>query len=166
MKVLLIFFALLPACALAQVDSQFGLGIGTQYGGALGLKYSLNLDSDKLYIGAGRADLFDEEERYGVTLGWENLLNDHHALGIAVRTRTKPDRHGNYVINDNGQPEVIGVKDGYETFVAGTYTYYFDSPKDADFLTGVSVGKEYRHDNVVSEFRSGVNYGVFFGYQF
>lgn len=166
MKALLVLIALLPACALAQVDSQFGLGIGTQYGGALGLKYSLNLDSSKLYIGAGRADFFDENEKYGVTLGWENLLNDHHALGIAVRTRTMPGG-GNYVlIDDLGQSQSVGVKDGYEAFVNGTYTYYFDSPKDAGFLTGVSIGKEYRRDNVVSEFKSGIGYGVFFGYQF
>ena len=157
----------LPALAQADVDSQFGLGLGTQYGGVAGFKYSLGNTSNKFYVGAGRADFFHgDKEEYGLTLGWEKALTEKHSLGVALRTRTLQGG-GNYLIDsNNGQPVYAEVKDGYESFAAGTYTYYFNNSQETGFLTGLSAGKSYRRNNVRSDFRSGMEYGVFFGYQF
>lgn len=168
MKTLAVIFLLIPTLALADMDSQFSLGLGTQYGGAAGLKYSLSGESDKFYIGAGRADFFDRNygERYGITLGWERLLSDNHAIGIAVRTRTDP-RDGAYITQTvDGQTERREFKSRYDSFIAGTYTYYLNSATEAGFLTGVSVGATYYKSNVRSSFRSDPDFGVFFGYQF
>lgn len=166
MKKLVVFCAILPSFAMADTDTQLGLGMGTQYGGFAGVKYSANMDTNKFYVGAGLSDVPHGTYRYGLTLGWETALTDKHALGIAVRTK-ELDGGGNYIIGsypDNFT--TVPVKDGYESFIGATYTYYFNKSIESGFLTGLSAGKTYRHNNVQNELRSGMDYGVYFGYQF
>ncbi|MCA0892258.1 hypothetical protein [Microbulbifer agarilyticus] len=171
MKQLFLIILLLPITALAdtssQFDTQFGLGLGTQYGGVAGLKYSIRGNSNSFYIGAGRADFFkSDDERYGLTLGWEKSLSEHHAIGVAVRTRTDP-LDGAYIATTiDGQPAYMEAKGRYESFLAGTYTYHFKPSSEPGFLTGVSIGKTYSASNYRNEFLSGLDYGMHFGYQF
>lgn len=167
MKKLAILCSVVPTLAMADIDSQFGLGLGTQYGGFAGIKYSANLDSNKFYVGAGFSKPPHDNDEYGVTLGWERALTDKQAVGFAARTRKLSTGGGNYIIGSypDDFTTVVG-KDGYESFIAATYTYYFTKPTESGFLTGLSAGKTYRKNNVVSEFRSGMEYGVYFGYQF
>lgn len=158
---------LLSSLVHADVETHFGVGVGTQYGGGPGLKYSLGNTTNKFYVGAGRTDFFrGGVEEYGVTLGWEKSLTKKHSLGMAVRTRTLLGGGSYQIDSDSGQPVYSPVKDGYEAFAAGTYTYYFKDAQESGFLTGLSLGKSYRRNNVQSEFKSGMEYGLFFGYQF
>jgi|GEM_PF-660617 len=168
MKQLAVIFALFPVCALADMDSQYGLGLGTQYGGVAGLKYSLSGESNKFYVGAGRADFFhtDEPEEYGLTLGWERALNEKHALGLALRTQTSDGEGYYYPAGYFGLEERTRREDGYEAGLFGTYTYYFSGTHQSGFVAGANIGKLYRKDNVASYFRSGTFTGVHFGYQF
>ncbi|HEY8568994.1 hypothetical protein [Microbulbifer sp.] len=168
MKLLVAIFALFPVCAFATTDSQFGVGLGTRYGGILGLNYSLSGELDKFYIGAGRADLFrkDEPESYGLTLGWERAMNENHALGFAFRTRTINGEGLYYPAGYFGLEESTEKKDGYETSLFGTYTYYFSGTNQSGFLTGANIGKSYYKDNVRSDYKDGVAIGLHFGYQF
>ncbi|WP_288130279.1 hypothetical protein [Microbulbifer sp.] len=165
MRILTILLALFPAWASAAFDSQFGLGTGTQYGGAVGMKYSLNGENNKFYIGAGRSDFFEGDEDYGLSLGWENALTNKHSLGLGIRTKTRPVG-GYYLTGTAEQPRRKELKKRYESFVAGTYTYYFTSNNEPGFLTGLSVGKTYQETNITSGFKSGIEYGAFLGYQF
>lgn len=164
MKRMAIFCSILPTLAVANVEHQVGIGLGTQYGGLAGIKYSIKADTDKVFMGIGFADRTDEE--YGITLGWEKALTEKHALGLAIRTKSRQGG-GNYLTDPyTTPPTYTPVKDGYESFIAGTYTYYFRSSSDAGFLTGLSVGRSYIHNNVRDEFLSGMEYGLHFGYQF
>lgn len=168
MKLLAVLFALFPVCALAQMNSQFGMGLGTQYGGVAGLKYSLSGESDKFYVGAGRADFFhsDDPEEYGLTLGWERALNEKHALGLALRTKTWDAEGLYYPAGYYGLDTLTRKKDGYEYGMLGTYSYYFSGTHQSGFVAGANIGKLYRKDNVASYFRNGAFIGAHLGYQF
>ena len=171
MKKIFIAALLAPTTALAdfgeQFDSKFGVGLGTQFGGVAGFNYSLRNNANNFYIGAGRADFFEgDNERYGLTLGWEKLLSDRHSIGVAVRTRTNP-LDGAYIATTPGDPTTyMEAKGRYESFFAGTYTYHFKPSSEPGFLTGVSVGKTYENSNYRSGFNSGLDFGMYFGYQF
>ncbi|MFC6979124.1 hypothetical protein ACFQH7_10090 [Microbulbifer taiwanensis] len=154
--------------SMADVDSQFGLGLGTQYGGLAGIKYSATMDNDKIYLGAGLASpSSDRNIAYGISIGWEKALTDKHALGLAVRTKKREGGgYRSYWDSDATPPTHIHAKKRYESFVAATYTYYFNNAYEAGFLTGLSAGKTYMNTNVKKEFESGMEYGLYFGYQF
>ena len=166
MKNLALLFILFSPVTFALDNSQIGLGLGTQFGGGIGVNYSLSSDSGKYYLGAGRSDAFLGNESYGVTIGWEKAINQKHAWGIALRTRT--GNGGSYYQFDSQNNEVreIEVSRGYRTFLAGTYTYYFRESTSPGFLTGISVGREYRKNNLISDLRPGFLYEISFGYQF
>ncbi|WKD49405.1 hypothetical protein [Microbulbifer spongiae] len=166
MKNLFLIFFFFPAIALAEVDSQLGFGLGTQYGGFVGFKYSIRSDSNTFYAGLGLADPTDEE--YGFTLGWEKNLAEKHAFGFLVRTKESKSFTGVVYLSD---PSVtpsrkIILKDGYESFFAGTYTYYFNRFDEPGFSIGVSAGKSYFNRNLKDGFGDDIEYGAHFGYQF
>lgn len=163
MKILAAICTLIPALAFAATDTQFGLGLGTQYGGLAGFKFSIDLDSSKLYAGAGLGGQGTSStgEEYGFSLGWEKALTNQHALGIVVRTKRPQDNelalspapYGTYKIR-------------YESFIGANYTYYFRDADTSGFLTGLTVGKSYLSTNREQVFESGMDYGFHFGYQF
>lgn len=167
MKKLAVLCAIIPSMAMADTNTQLGLGLGTQYGGFAGIKYSANLDKNTFYVGAGFSKPPHDNDQYGVTLGWERTLTDKQALGFAARTRKWSTEGANFIIGsypDNFT--TVAGKDGYESFIAATYTYYFTRSSEPGFLTGLSAGKTYQNNNVISKFQSGMEYGVYFGYQF
>ncbi|WP_299592076.1 hypothetical protein [uncultured Microbulbifer sp.] len=172
MKKLFIAALLAPSTALAdfgtQFDSKFGLGLGTQYGGVAGLQYSLSGESDKFYIGAGRADFFESDypDEYGLTLGWEHALTEKQTFGLALRTSTEDGRGAYYQAGYAGLEEATEKKDGFEYGLFGSYSYYFSGIHQSGFVAGANLGKLYRKDNVRSEFRNGTAVGVHLGYQF
>lgn len=177
MKQLALLGALLPSLAMADIDTSFGLGLGTQYGGFAGIKYSAGINTHKFYVGAGFANLpRAHDDEYGLTLGWEKALFDRHSLGLAIRTKKDDIPGGFYPDPTSDQPTLVPYKDTYRSFIAATYTFYFNSYDEAGFLTGLSVGKTYRHNSVTDHpeyflepregFDSGVEYGLYFGYQF
>ena len=166
MKKLLLLLILFSPATFALNNSQIGLGLGTQFGGGLGVNYALNSDLGKYYLGAGRTDAFLGNESYGVTIGWEKAITQKHAWGIALRTRT--GNGGSYYQFDYQANEVtrFDVSDGYRAFLAGTYTYYFQESTSPGFLTGLSIGREYRKNNLISELKPGFVSEISFGYQF
>lgn len=166
MKKLAVLCAIIPSMAMADTDTQFGLGLGTQYGGFAGIKYSLSMDTNKVYVGAGLAGYTSGDDQYGITLGWEKALTDNHTLGLAVRTKKQESGSGYFVDGSTTPPSLVPMKKRYESFIAATYTYYFGKSTEAGFLTGLSAGKTYKNTNVEQEFKSGMEYGVYFGYQF
>lgn len=164
MKKLALLSALLPSLAIADVDTSFGLGLGTQYGGLAGFKFSVTLDNNSLYAGAGLATHPDRGA--GVTLGWERALHDKHSVGVALRTRETWDAR--YRFHPETGTRLLDYDDdgAFESRLSGTYTYYFSGTGQAGFLTGLSAGKTYRHTDWSDGFRSGMEYGFHFGYQF
>lgn len=167
MKKLAILCAALPSLAAADVDSQLGLGLGTQYGGFAGFKYSVNLDANKVYVGAGLAGpTGDRDHEYGITVGWERALTERHALGLFVRTKKRESGDGVFLDYSTTPPTISPMNKRYESFIGGSYTYYFTGSGEPGFLTGLSAGKTYKNTNIKSEFESGIEYGLHFGYQF
>ncbi|WP_323844701.1 hypothetical protein [Microbulbifer magnicolonia] len=167
MRTVVVLCAILPSLAMADVDSQFGLGLGTQYGGFAGFKYSMSLNTNKIYVGAGLAGpTGDRDDVYGVTLGWEKAITDKHALGLFVRTKKRENGDGVYLDYSTSPPDIVSMNKRYESFIGGSYTYYFGKSSEAGFLTGLSAGKTYENTNVKKEFESGIQYGLHFGYQF
>ncbi|SDJ54480.1 hypothetical protein [Microbulbifer yueqingensis] len=163
MKIIAAVCALLPSLAMAATDSQFGLGLGTQYGGLAGFKYSVDLGSSKLYAGAGLAGQGTSSmgREYGFSLGWEAALTDRHALGLVVRTKRPQDNEVALSPAPYGRYKVR-----YESFIGPSYTYYFRGSDQEGFLTGFTAGKSYLSSNRDQEFKSGLDYGFHLGYQF
>lgn len=165
MKNLLLICFFFPAIASAEVNSQLGFGLGTQYGGLIGFKYSIRSDSNTFYTGFGLADSTYEE--YGFTLGWEKNLAEKHAFGFLVRTKESKSLTGASITDSSVTPSrKIILKDGYESFLAGTYTYYFSRFDEPGFSIGVSAGKSYFNRNLKDGFSDDIEYGAHFGYQF
>ncbi|WP_237065511.1 hypothetical protein [Microbulbifer guangxiensis] len=164
MKKLALISALLPCLAMADVDTSFGLGLGTQYGGLAGFKFSVNLDNNSLYAGAGLAS--HPDSRAGLTLGWERAMFEKHSFGLAFRIRETWDAQ--YRLQPETGTRVFDYDDdgSFESRLSGTYTYYFTGAGQAGFLTGLSAGKTYRHTDWNGGFRSGMEYGFHLGYQF
>ncbi|WP_250461073.1 hypothetical protein [Microbulbifer litoralis] len=162
MKKIAAILAILPSLALSDTGPQFGVGLGTQYGGLAGFKFSLNMDSSKVYAGAGLAETGGSlGNEYGFSVGWEKELNDNHALGLVARTKRPEDNEVTW------SPAPGGVyKIRYESFIGVNYTYYFNGTDEHGFLTGLTAGKSYINSNYEQEFQSGMDYGVHFGYQF
>lgn len=162
MKKWIATLAILPSLALGNTDSQFGIGLGTQYGGLAGFKFSLDLDSSKFYAGAGLAGTGGSKgEEYGFSLGWEKSLNNKHALGLIARTKRPKDNDFSWPVAPNG---VYKIR--YESFIGVNYTYYLKDADESGFLTGFTAGKSYLNSNYEQEFESGMDYGFHFGYQF
>ncbi|MBB5210022.1 hypothetical protein [Microbulbifer hydrolyticus] len=164
MKALYLLIALFPGLAMANSDSKFAIGLGTPYGGFAGLKYSVKVNDDIFYAGAGLAHIDDSD--VGVTLGWERALNEKHGFGFALRGRTVEGGNVYYPAGYFGLDEATRRKDGYEAALFGNYTYYFSGASQSGFLAGANVGKQYRKDNVRSYVRNGTFIGVHLGYQF
>ncbi|WP_444921655.1 hypothetical protein ACJJID_04410 [Microbulbifer sp. CnH-101-G] len=171
MKSLIFVGILFPSFAFANMDNHFSLGVGTQYGGLLGIKYSTINGPNTFYIGGGLADNFDEE--YGISLGWERSLSPKHSLGLLVRTKELSWEHYIYensnllTTSPNDQTSAkFKYKGRYESYIAGSYTYFFNRYDEASLLGGVSFGKSYLKTNKDGSFRDGTELKLHFGYQF
>ncbi|WP_444909138.1 hypothetical protein [Microbulbifer sp. TRSA005] len=159
------------AFASANLNNHLSLGVGTQYGGLLGIKYSTTYGTDTFYIGGGLADNLDEE--YGITLGWERSLNPKHSLGLLVRTKELDWEHYIYENSNllsaspnNKSLSEFKYKGRYESYIAGSYTYFFNRYDEASLLGGISLGKSYLKTNKDGSFRDGTELKLHFGYQF
>ncbi|MFI2810687.1 hypothetical protein [Microbulbifer sp. JSM ZJ756] len=169
MKKILFLLCLMPGLTVAKVDTHFGLGLGTQYGGLAGFKFTLGNAGDRFSAGAGIANSdWDTEDAYGIALAWERLMTDQHALGAFVRTSHRDLNHVAITRYDAIQDTLVIERAGtfYETFVGGSYTYYFDSAKNSGLSAGINIGKEYTHSDSYQEFENGITWGLQIGYQF
>lgn len=160
---------LLPAFASAQVTNQFGLGLGSQYGGLAGLKYTLGTESNRFSVGAGVRDSHrDRDDLYGIAFGWEKLLGQHHTLGAFVRT--KRDQDVNLIVDmeqgPNGPVYTTVPDDLYQHFIGASYTYYFRPASESGFLGGINLGKTYQYSDSRRNWQDGVDVSIQLGYQF
>lgn len=167
MRKVIVLFAVFSSMSVStNAESFIEGGVGSQFGGFLGAKYSVTTGSNRYFLGAGVSDFEGASGReYGVSIGWENALSRKHSLGVFVLTEDY-DVYTPATFSQEAGLQPGTLESVTSNYIAGSYTFYFSGNDRAGVLAGASLGKKYIHSDFDNGFESGMTVGFQLGYQF